>query len=936
MTNVNISFCGVPERSIHRLKFMLKIFSAVCAMVLLPFTNNAVFAQGRNCADAVDYFRVVSYSNQNGTLLFTSDWVEINDDGTPGTGEILIETSPKQKLSMRADLGICRSVERSIDLSGYSEAILTFKYQFNNTLSSADNVNVYLSSDGGANFTLLDNIDPVNDNPNGLPVYDLTAFISPTVVVRIEACGLEGPTEEFEMLFFNVTGCNEPIITNSCNDVRFQWADFSGNGQVWLRNTSSMNYSIPYPGGTLNTTVTLIDPANRNGDADQHAAGVHGYDPAGGCGVITGGTDDIPGNGSIDDPWDSDCGRFYTETNGGYGPNYLSWGIVSSDHTDDITLEFCFDKQVIITDYNISDIDHATLLYSQNINPLEPPGNSFQDEVIVSAIDSDGNNVPMTVTALGNGVIVSGQTAKSVYDPNDGTSGDLSPNDPNGTIVVNSESPIECMYISYSNGPDDAWDEQNNPGRYTWWSNTNGPTNGASDDQAIRVDGFNACVCPEFSMTVSSDTVCEGDMTTLFIESIQGGIPPYTFEWEDGSTDESYTFTPASSPDEQMVIFTDIQGCQDTSMGTAIVEACFDVALFKTVSSAGPYSPGSSVSYDITVINQGTGVAYDIMVNDYFSGSELSFTNLSAGVLTVQGNGVSIIGAGPNFEVNQLEPGDSVIVTLNFDIDSNFGGTSIVNNAEIVFASETDGGSLAVDEDSPLGNTNDGSSNELATDNDVDDESTGGMDNPNDEDDYDPASISINQSFDLALTKVLNSGTPGPFSPGDAVSFDITIYNQGSLAAFDIDVEDYFNVGELSFVSITPAPTTVNGSAMSVIGTGPNFEVELLASGDAAVVTLNFTIPNSFSGTSIINNAEIVDAADIDGGATTLDEDSPLAMTNDGSTSELATDNDIDDDSTGGLDNPNDEDDYDPVLMSVNPCVNPNCFGVRIIRRTDN
>ncbi len=933
MINVNFMKEKIPEKSTPISRFLSKILGAAFLTVLMIFVDDPVFAQGRNCGDAIDYFRVVSYANQDGNLLFTSDWVENNDDGTPNGGDIFVVTSPKQKLSMRAGFGICRSIERSIDLSAYSEAILNFKYQFNNTVSSSDNVNVYISSDGGTNFTLLDNIDPLNDNINGLPVYDITAFISSTVVVRIEACGLDGVGEEFEVLFFNISGCNEPIITNLCSDVRFEWADFNGNGQVWLRNTSSMNYSIPYPGGTLNATVTLIDPANRNGDADQHAAGVHPYDPAGGCGVITGGTDDITGNGSIDDPWDSDCGRFYTETNGGYGPDYLSWGIVSSDHTDNVTLEFCFDKQVLISDYNISDIDHASLLYSLNINPLEPPGNSYQDEVIVSAVDADGNNVPLTVTALGNGVIVSGQTAISVYDPNSATSGDLSPNDPNGAVVVNSELPIECMSISYSNGIDDALDEQNNPGLYSWWSNINGPTNGASDDQAIRVDGFSACVCPDFSMTVSNDTICEGDMATLFVESVQGGMPPYVFEWEDGSNGDSYTFTPATDVDVQVILFTDVQGCQDTAIATAFVEDCFDVALYKTLSSSGPFSSGDAVSFDITVINQGGVTAYDIMVNEYFSSSELNYVNLTVGGTTVQGNPVSIIGAGPNFEVNQLDPGDSVIVTVNFTIDANFTGSNIVNNAEIVFASDSDGGTLAEDEDSPLGNTNDGSSNELATDNDVDDDSTGGTDNPNDEDDYDPAQINISQSFDLALTKILNTGTPGPFMPGDAVSYDITVYNQGTLEAFDIDVQDYFVAGELDFVSITPAATTVNGAPLSVVGAGPNFEVESLASGDAAVVTINFTISNSFTGTSIVNNAEIVDASESNGGPTAVDEDSPLGNTNDGSTNELATDNDIDDDSTGGTDNPNDEDDYDPALISVDPCPDPNCVGVNVIVR---
>ena len=76
--------------------------------------------------------------------------------------------------------------------------------------------------------------------------------------------------------------------------------------------------------------------------------------------------------------------------------------------------------------------------------------------------------------------------------------------------------------------------------------------------------------------------------------------------------------------------------------------------------------------------------------------------------------------------------------------------------------------------------TNDGSTNELDNDNNVDDDGNGtpgSMDNPDDEDDYDPALVSITQSFDLAIQKVLTN--PGSVMPGDNVDFTITVYNQG-------------------------------------------------------------------------------------------------------------------------------------------------------------
>ena len=36
----------------------------------------------------------------------------------------------------------------------------------------------------------------------------------------------------------------------------------------------------------------------------------------------------------------------------------------------------------------------------------------------------------------------------------------------------------------------------------------------------------------------------------------------------------------------------------------------------------------------------------------------------------------------------------------------------------------------------------------------------------------------VEPNYDLALRKTLSATTPGPFNPGDTVSFDIRVFNQ--------------------------------------------------------------------------------------------------------------------------------------------------------------
>jgi len=59
-------------------------------------------------------------------------------------------------------------------------------------------------------------------------------------------------------------------------------------------------------------------------------------------------------------------------------------------------------------------------------------------------------------------------------------------------------------------------------------------------------------------------------------------------------------------------------------------------------------------------------------------------------------------------------------------------------------------------------------------------------------DNADDAQVTI-VSYDLALTKVLTSS--GTVMSGDAVTFTITLYNQGTLPANNIQLTDYIPAG---------------------------------------------------------------------------------------------------------------------------------------------
>lgn len=163
-------------------------------------------------------------------------------------------------------------------------------------------------------------------------------------------------------------------------------------------------------------------------------------------------------------------------------------------------------------------------------------------------------------------------------------------------------------------------------------------------------------------------------------------------------------------------------------------------------------------------------------------------------------------------------------------------------------------------------------------------------------------------TFDLALKKeVLSSG---PFQGGDDVVFEITVYNQGIFDASNVVIHDYIPTG----LRLKDNNWTEINQQLAVD------TIAFLGREDSITLQITMIIHSSFMG-QLINNAEIVAA---DGG---IDADDPLSNINDGTTNELGTDNELNDNhpgTPGTSDLPGDEDDYDAAFIEVE-CSAPKC-----------
>ena len=287
------------------------------------------------------------------------------------------------------------------------------------------------------------------------------------------------------------------------------------------------------------------------------------------------------------------------------------------------------------------------------------------------------------------------------------------------------------------------------------------------------------------------------------------------------------------------------------------VKKIYDLALTKTIQNQkDSYTKGENITFAITVHNQGELVARNIEVTDYLlTGLELKDANWT------QENGmIKTTIAGP------INPGQSKTVTLTARIKPDFSGTDILNLAEI--SKDNSGEYGTTDKDStPDKNKNNDcflEGKHLITGNGK----AGSVANCNettDEDDHDGVRFPVRDPkkpiYDLALTKTIQNQKDS-YTKGENITFAITVHNQGELVARNIEVTDYLLTG----LELKDANWTQENGMIKTTIAGP------INPGQSKTVTLTARIKPDFSGTDILNLAEI--SKDNSGEYGTTDKDS--------------------------------------------------------------
>ena len=148
-----------------------------------------------------DEFNVIGYSGSDGTLAWTTDWLETGDSGDASSGDVQVMSDLGDTRLMIKNKN--RFVEREADLSGAGLAMLSFDYRRNRLDDFADRLVLQISGDEGGSWnTLAEFRGPDNDAAYVTVSYDISSFIAPNTRIRFISSSILGKQDD--VFFDNV------------------------------------------------------------------------------------------------------------------------------------------------------------------------------------------------------------------------------------------------------------------------------------------------------------------------------------------------------------------------------------------------------------------------------------------------------------------------------------------------------------------------------------------------------------------------------------------------------------------------------------------------------------------------------------------------------------------------------------------------------------
>ncbi|MFK7886530.1 MAG: SdrD B-like domain-containing protein [Gammaproteobacteria bacterium] len=137
--------------------------------------------------DVADHFSHVSYGNNDGSMNWSGDWDEHDPSGGGAHGGVVRIENDMLVMSDYPNSGTHPEIRREVNLTGHNAAMLSFDWSISLEANGHDTASLWISSDGGHNWHLLDTFTGVHGQENGSSeMYDISAFISDQTVISFQ------------------------------------------------------------------------------------------------------------------------------------------------------------------------------------------------------------------------------------------------------------------------------------------------------------------------------------------------------------------------------------------------------------------------------------------------------------------------------------------------------------------------------------------------------------------------------------------------------------------------------------------------------------------------------------------------------------------------------------------------------------------------------
>lgn len=212
------------------------------------------------CITYRDEFTTESYSRQDGTANWSGNWLEIGDNNNASNGDIEIFNG---ELQLEGD-GNSPSIEREANLLNYNQVTLSFNYRTSGNWEANDRTYIYVSSNGGSNWTLLNTF--TNDQAASVYSQDISTYAASNFRLRF----VEGANQASEIFHFDnvqVLACDTapPTITAvaavcpGLNQITVTFSEDVDSATATNVSNYALNNGISVTGATLTSSnvVTL-------------------------------------------------------------------------------------------------------------------------------------------------------------------------------------------------------------------------------------------------------------------------------------------------------------------------------------------------------------------------------------------------------------------------------------------------------------------------------------------------------------------------------------------------------------------------------------------------------------------------------------------------------------------------------------------------------